>query len=72
MKKIYVKPSIKEKEIDMESLLASESGNGISSSNAVSGLTGEGTTAPKVGGPSDGTPTVSAKALNPWGIDAEE
>lgn len=56
----------------MESLLASESGNGISSSNAVSGLTGEGTTAPKVGGPSDGTPTVSAKALNPWGIDAEE
>lgn len=70
MKKIYVKPSIKEKEIDMESLLASES-NGISSNNAVSGLP-EGTTAPKAGGANDGTHPVSAKAFNPWGIDAEE
>lgn len=71
MKKIYVKPSIKEKEIDMESLLASESGNGISS-NAVSGLP-EGTTDPTLGGRSDGTThPVSAKAFNPWGIDAEE
>ncbi len=71
MKKIYVKPSIKEKEIDMESLLASESGNGISSTNAVSGLP-EGTTDPTAGGPNDGTHSVSAKAFNPWGIDAEE
>lgn len=70
MKKIYVKPSIKEKEIDMESLLASESGNGISS-NAVSGLP-EGTSAPTAGGANDGTHTPGAKAFNPWGIDAEE
>lgn len=56
----------------MESLLASESGNGISS-NAVSGLTGEETIDPTVGGVSDGTThPVSAKAFNPWGIDAEE
>lgn len=72
MKKIYVKPSIKEKEIDMESLLASESGNGISRSNAVSGLTGEGTPDPTLGGRNDGTHTPGAKAFNPWGIDAEE
>ena len=71
MKKIYVKPSIKEKEIDMESLLASESGNSISSTYAVSGLPEE-TTDPTLGGHSDGTPTVSAKAFNPWGVDAEE
>lgn len=71
MKKIYVKPSIKEKEIDMESLLASESGNGISS-NAVSGLTVEGTTDPTAGGANDGTHQVGAKAFNPWGVDAEE
>lgn len=71
MKKIYVKPSIKEKVIDMESLLASESGNGISS-NAVSGLTGEETIDPTAGGANDGTHTPGAKAFNPWGIDAEE
>ena len=55
----------------MESLLASESGNGISSTYAVSGFP-EGTTDPTLGGHSDGTPTVSAKAFNPWGVDAEE
>lgn len=70
MKKIYVKPSIKEKVIDMESLLASESGNGISS-NAVSGLPEE-TSDPTAGGANDGTHTPGAKAFNPWGIDAEE
>ena len=55
----------------MESLLASESGNSISSTYAVSGLPEE-TTDPTLGGHSDGTPTPGAKAFNPWGIDAEE
>lgn len=56
----------------MESLLASESGNGISSNNAVSELP-EGTIDPTVGGVSDGTThQVGAKAFNPWGVDAEE
>ena len=63
---------MKEKSIDMESLLASGSGNGISSNKAVSGLPEEGTTAPTVGGPSGGTKTVGAKAYNPWGFDDEE
>lgn len=65
MKKNYIKPSVKVREIDMESLLASQS---VSSDSATTGL--EGGSTPSVGGSSDGTHPVGA-SQNLWSEEEE-
>lgn len=67
MKKNYVKPSVKVREIDMESLLNSQSGGSqISSESAITGLENS----PTVGGASDGTHPVGA-SQNLWSEEEE-
>ena len=68
MKKNYVKPSVKVREIDMESLLSSQSGGSqISSESATTGL---GETTPSVGGNNDGRHPVGA-SQNLWSEEEE-
>ena len=67
MKKNYVKPSVKVREIDMESLLASQSDPQISSGSPITGL---GDTTPSVGGNNDGTHPVGA-SQNLWSEEEE-
>ena len=68
MKKMYVKPTVKEKTIDLESLLASES-NTLNGDTPVSGLP---TNTPTMGGTSDASPSPGAKCFDVWGADDEE
>ena len=70
MKKNYVKPSVKVREIDMESLLAA-SGNTISSESATTGLDALGGSAPSNGGYNDGTHSVCARQ-NLWSEEEEQ
>ncbi|WP_288152328.1 hypothetical protein [uncultured Prevotella sp.] len=68
MKKNYVKPSVKVREIDMESLLASQSGeNAISNTFPTNIVDGSD---PTYGGLSNGTQTVSA-GQNLWSEEEE-
>lgn len=65
MKKNYVKPSVKVREIDMESLLASQS---VSNTYPTNGLVDG--PAPTYGGVNDGTHSVGA-SQNLWSEEEE-
>lgn len=67
MKKNYVKPSVKVREIDMESLLSSQSGG--SQINIVAPTNLE--NSPTVGGVSPGTNAVVGASQNLWSEEEE-
>lgn len=72
MKKNYVKPSVKVKNVDMESLLASQSGGpAISGNSATTGLDVLGGSNPSVSGSNDGTHPVGARQ-NLWSEEEEQ
>lgn len=65
MKKNYVKPSVKVREIDMESLLNSQSDpNSVSGANGIEN-------SPTVGGVSPGTNAVVGASQNLWSEEEE-
>ena len=66
MKKNYVKPSVKVREIDMESLLSSQSDPQINSLTPTNGIEN----GPTGGGASDGTHPVGA-SQNLWSEEEE-
>ncbi len=71
MKKNYVKPSVKVREIDMESLLTTDSsGATISGESATTGLGVLGGSNPGAGGSNDGTHPVGA-SQNLWSEEEE-
>ena len=67
MKKNYVKPSVKVREIDMESLLASQSDPQINTESTVTGIENS----PMYGGVSLGSNAVVSASQNLWSEEEE-